>query len=186
MRYVRIVIVGVALCVLAACSGESGTPPAADTSSSLDTAPSEATVSSSAGATPSGSESGSPSSVGLDTAKVPGVGTVLVDQDGRTVYLFTNDTGSKSTCTGSCASTWPALVSDGQPSVNGGADDGKVGATNSGQVTYNGHPLYYYSGDTKAGQANGQGIGGIWFAVTSDGNAAGQGDDNGGGNSGEG
>ncbi len=70
--------------------------------------------------------------------------------------------------------------------MNGGADDGKVGTTNSGQVTYDGHPLYYYSGDTKAGLANGQGIGGIWFAVTSDGNAAGQSDDNGGGNSGEG
>ncbi len=100
MRYVRIVIVAVALCVLAACAGESSTPPAADTSTGVSTAPSEATESSSADATPSGSQSGSQSSVGLDTAKVQGVGTVLVDQDGRTVYLFTNDTGSKSTCTG--------------------------------------------------------------------------------------
>jgi predicted lipoprotein with Yx(FWY)xxD motif len=114
MRYVRIVIVAVALCVLAACSGESSTPSASDTSSSVSTTPSDATESSSADATPSGSESGAQSSVGLDTAKVQGVGTVLVDQDGRTVYLFTNDTGAKSTCTGSCASTcrrWSATGS---------------------------------------------------------------------------
>ena len=174
MRYVRIVIVGVALCVLAACAGESSTPPAADTSTGVSTTPSEATETSSAEATPSGSESGTQSSVGLDTAKVPGVGTVLVDQDGRTVYLFTNDTGSKSTCTGSCASTWPALVSDGQPSVNGGADDGKVGTTNSGQVTYNGHPLYYYVEEDEPNEVLCQAVyefAGWWYVVNKDGKA---------------
>ena len=110
----------------------------------------------------------------------------LVNQDGRTVYLFTNDTGSTSTCTGSCINTWPAVISGGEANVSGGADDSKVGTTNAGQVTYDGHPLYYYSGDSGAGEANGQGIGGIWFAVTPDGNPAGQADDNGGGNDGNG
>jgi len=173
MNTIRITLVAVALCALAACSGETGTPPAADTSTSLSATPSEAT--------PSESSSGSANSVTLDTAKVKGVGTVLVDQDGRTLYLFTNDTGTKSTCTGSCAATWPAFISGGQPRVGGDADDGKIGTTTGQQITYNGHPLYLYSGDSKAGVANGQGIGAVWFAVTPDGNPAGQADDNGGG-----
>jgi predicted lipoprotein with Yx(FWY)xxD motif len=177
MNVIRIALATLVFVALAACSGESGTPPAPDTSTSLSTTPSEAT--------PSESQTGSSNdSVGLDTAKVQGVGTVLVDQDGRTLYLFTNDTSSKSTCTGTCASTWPAFVSNGQPSIGGSADDGKIGTNSAQQITYDGHPLYLYSGDSKAGQANGQGIGGIWFAVTPDGNPAGQADDNGGGNSG--
>jgi predicted lipoprotein with Yx(FWY)xxD motif len=178
MNAIRIALAAVALCALAACSGETGTPPGADTSTSLSTTPSEATESSSVSASASGAVG--QSSVGLDTAKVQGVGTVLVGQDGRTVYLFTNDTSSTSTCTGSCASTWPAVISAGQPTASGSVDDSKIGTNDAGQVTYDGHPLYYYGGDTKAGQANGQGIGGIWFAVTPDGTAAGQADDSGG------
>jgi len=186
MNAIRITIAAVALCALAACTGETGTPPAVDTSLSLSAAPpSQATESSSVSASGSSSVSASGSgTVKLDTAKVQGVGTVLVGQDGHTVYLFTNDTGSTSTCTGSCESTWPGVISAGQPPASGAVDDSKVGTNAAGQVTYDGHPLYYYSGDTKAGQANGQGIGGIWFAVTPDGNPAGQADDNGGGNSG--
>jgi len=183
---IRLTIATLALYALAACSSNTGTPAALDTSTSLSTTPSEATESSSVSASSSGSASGTQASVGLDTAKVKGVGTVLVNQDGRTVYLFTNDTGSTSTCTGSCINTWPAVISGGEANVSGGADDSKVGTTNAGQVTYDGHPLYYYSGDSGAGEANGQGIGGIWFAVTPDGNPAGQADDNGGGNGGSG
>lgn len=188
MRYLSMIVAAIAFCALAACTGESGTPAAPDTSTSLSTTPAfPGTESSTPSASSSGSEdSGTRGSVSLDTSKVKGVGTVLVDQDGLTVYLFTNDTGSKSTCTGSCASTWPAVISDGQPSVSGGADDSKIGTTGTAQVTYDGHPLYLYSGDKGAGEANGQGVGGVWFAVTPDGNAAGQGDDNGGGNSGSG
>ncbi len=110
----------------------------------------------------------------LSTAKVSGVGSVLVSQDGRTVYLFMNDAGSKSTCTGSCTSTWSALTSDGRATTTGGAN-GSIGTTNGTdggqQVTYDGHPLYLYSGD-QPGQANGQGIGGVWFAVTAGGKPA--------------
>jgi predicted lipoprotein with Yx(FWY)xxD motif len=185
MNAIRITLLAVALCALAACTGETGTPPAADTSLSLSGAPpSEATESSSVSASASGAPG--QSSVNLDTAKVQGVGTVLVGQGGHTVYLFTNDTGSTSTCTGSCESTWPGVISAGQPTVSGAVDDSKIGTNAAGQVTYNGHPLYYYSGDSKAGIANGQGIGGVWFAVTPDGNPAGQADDNGGGNNGNG
>jgi predicted lipoprotein with Yx(FWY)xxD motif len=165
MNAIRITIAALALCALAACTGETGTPAAADTSTSLSTTPSEATP----------SESQTTTSIAISTAKVPGVGTVLVDQNGRTLYLFTNDTGSKSTCSGGCATTWPALTSDGRATTAGNAN-GTVGTTNSSdgeqQVTYNGHPLYLYSGDKEAGQANGQGIGGVWFAVTANGKPA--------------
>jgi predicted lipoprotein with Yx(FWY)xxD motif len=158
--------VTVALCALAACTGETGTPPGVDTSTSLSSTPSEATPSESQTTT---------ISVALSTADVPGVGTVLVEQDGRTVYLFMNDTGSKSTCSGSCAATWPALTSDGRATTTGGAN-GTLGTTKSTdggqQVTYDGHPLYLYSGDNGPGEANGQGIGGVWYAVTPDGKPA--------------
>jgi predicted lipoprotein with Yx(FWY)xxD motif len=122
------------------------------------------------------------------TAKVGDLGTVLVDGDGMTLYLFESDTGSTSTCTGTCASTWPALTTTGDPKATSGADSSMLGTTTrddgSTQVTYDGHPLYLYSGDSAAGQANGQGIGNVWFAVTSQGTAANTSGGGGGGNGG--
>jgi len=93
---------------------------------------------------------------------------------GRTVYRFTNDSAGTSTCVGACATTWPALVPTGgavptaAPEVTGTIGtviraDGKV------QLSINGFPLYLYSGDQAAGDANGQGIGGKWFMVGPDG-----------------
>jgi predicted lipoprotein with Yx(FWY)xxD motif len=139
---------------------------------------------SSAGAYGGGSTSTSSSSssapmaaeAAISTANVDGVGTVLVDGNGMTLYLFESDTGPTSTCTASCATTWPALTSSGAPTVTGKADASMLGTSarddGTKQVTYNGHPLYLYSGDTAQGQVNGEGIGGVWFAVTSDGSAA--------------
>lgn len=167
--------------MLVACSSDTGTPPAVDTSTSLSGTPAEAT--------PSSSQTTTIQAV-VGTVNVPKLGTVLAEQDGHTLYMFMNDTGTKPTCTGPCASTWPGLITTGQPKVEGGADDSKIGTTTSPeggqQVTYAGHPLYLYTGDKAEGEANGQGIGGVWFAVTPDGNPAGEGDDNGGGNSGQG
>ena len=107
------------------------------------------------------------------TAGVGDLGTVLVDGTGRTLYLFESDTGTTSTCTGGCAGTWPALVTDGTATADAGADSGMLGTTTrddgTTQVTYDGHPLYLYSGDSAAGDANGQGVGDVWYAVTSSG-----------------
>jgi predicted lipoprotein with Yx(FWY)xxD motif len=104
------------------------------------------------------------------------LGEVLVDANGMTVYLFMNDTAGTSTCVDQCADTWPAVAVDGTPTVGGGADDSKVATTDRAdgttQVTYNGHPLYTFSGDAAPGDTNGQGIGEVWFAVTPDGEAA--------------
>ncbi|MEP6758476.1 MAG: hypothetical protein ABJB55_04720 [Actinomycetota bacterium] len=110
------------------------------------------------------------------TADVGTLGKVLVNGSGRTLYLFESDTGTTSTCTGSCAGTWPALVTAGAATTGSGATASMLGTTTrddgTTQVTYNGHPLYIYSGDTTAGDANGEGIGGVWFAVTSSGTPA--------------
>ena len=112
----------------------------------------------------------------VSTASVGDLGTVLVDGDGMTLYLFESDTGTTSTCSGSCASIWPALVTNGSADATGKAVGSMLGTSTrpdgSTQVTYAGHPLYVYSGDQAAGDAHGEGLGGVWFAVTTQGTAA--------------
>ena len=90
--------------------------------------------------------------------------TVLTAPDGHTLYYFTPDTAAgKPTCTGTCAATWPALMAT-NPSESPTAT-GTLTVVN-GQVAYNGHPLYEYSGDSAAGQTNGEGIMGKWYVAT--------------------
>jgi predicted lipoprotein with Yx(FWY)xxD motif len=101
------------------------------------------------------------------------LGKMLVDADGRTLYLFLADTGSTSTCAGDCASTWPALTVTGKPTAADGVDAAMLGTSKrpdgGEQVTFDGHPLYTFSGDSAAGDTNGEGIGGVWYVVSPDG-----------------
>jgi predicted lipoprotein with Yx(FWY)xxD motif len=126
-------------------------------------------MSSSSGTTSSGQAS---SSV-VKTSSTP-VGQVLTDGNGRTLYLLKTDTGTMSTCTGSCASTWPPDTVSGKATASG-VNASMLGTTtrsdHTTQVTFDGHPLYYYSGDAAAGQVNGQGIQGTWFTVSPSGSA---------------
>ena len=95
------------------------------------------------------------------------LGKVLVDGAGMTLYTFKKDTGSVATCTGKCAALWPPLLTKGTPRAGSGLS-GKLGVTTGSgpqQATYNGHPLYTYSGDTKPGQTNGQGLFHLWYAA---------------------
>ena len=90
-------------------------------------------------------------------------GTALVDGTGRALYLFEADTGTTSTCTGACAQVWPPLLTPGQaPVTTGAAQASLVGtsprADGTRQVTYDGHPLYYFAGDKAPGDVKGQGI----------------------------
>lgn len=99
------------------------------------------------------------------------LGEIVVDQAGMTVYQYDMDTqgAGVSTCTGVCATTWPAVTSaSGGPAVEGvtGEVSTITGAQGETQVVLNGWPLYYYSGDTAAGDTNGQGFGGIWWVLT--------------------
>ncbi len=117
---------------------------------------------------------GRPAMVGLADS---GLGRILVDSQGRTLYLFKKDAGTNSTCFGDCASDWPPLRADGKPAVGSGASASVVGTTarsdGKPQVTYDGHPLYLYEGDQKPGDTNGQGItafGAAWYALSPAGN----------------
>jgi predicted lipoprotein with Yx(FWY)xxD motif len=112
----------------------------------------------------------------VDVAKTS-LGKVLVDSKGRTLYLFKKDKGTKSACFGACATNWPPLRAT-KPTVSGGLTASKAATTKrsdgKSQVTYNGHPLYLFAGDQKAGDTSGQGVnafGARWFAVSSAGTA---------------
>jgi predicted lipoprotein with Yx(FWY)xxD motif len=96
------------------------------------------------------------------------LGEILVDNGGYSLYSFTPDTSGVSTCYGSCAATWPPLLVVDTISIPNGLD-GTFGASartdNSTQVTYNGMPLYTYSGDSAPGDTNGDGLNGKWYVV---------------------
>ncbi len=105
------------------------------------------------------------------------LGEILVNSQGRTLYLFAKDSGTTSTCTGECATDWPPLEVNGTPTEGSGADASMVGTTERSdgtqQVTYNGHPLYLFEGDKQAGDTNGEGLnafGGGWYALSASGN----------------
>lgn len=98
------------------------------------------------------------------------LGKFLVDAKGMSLYTFASDSGGKSACAGSCASHWPPLgmAAGAKPTAGDGVtgklatitrDDGTL------QVTYNGHPLYYFAGDSAPGDAKGQGLGGVWYVA---------------------
>jgi predicted lipoprotein with Yx(FWY)xxD motif len=96
------------------------------------------------------------------------LGDILVDADGRTLYAFTKDKGDQSACSGECATSWPALT--GTATAGTGVEAALLStstqASGDSQVTYDGRPLYYFAGDAKPGDTNGQGVGNVWFAVT--------------------
>jgi len=108
------------------------------------------------------------------------LGRTLVDGQGRTLYLFEADKAGKSSCAGACASAWPPYLSGGAPKAGAGVPAGLLGTSPRGdgetQVTYGGHPLYYYVGDARPGDTAGQGLdqfGARWFVVAPNGNKLG-------------
>ena len=114
--------------------------------------------------------SGQPATVGVANS---GLGKILVDSQGRTLYLFEKDSRTTSACTGACTGDWPPLQANGKPTAGDGATASWLGTSarrdGKPQVTYNGHPLYRYQGDQKPGDTNGQGVtafGAAWFALT--------------------
>jgi predicted lipoprotein with Yx(FWY)xxD motif len=132
--------------------------------------------SSNASSPPAAPKTASGAAATIGVANV-GLGKILVDSQGRTLYLFQKDTGTASTCFGACAVNWPPLRANGKPTLGSGANESLVGTTTRSdgkpQVTYNGHPLYLFTGDQKAGDTNGEGVnafGGLWYAVSPAGN----------------
>jgi len=108
----------------------------------------------------------------VSLGSVQGLGMVLVDSQGMTLYDFHKDKGTTSSCYGACAKVWPPLLSEGKPQVGNGASASKLGTTErkdgTAQVTYAGHPLYTYVADQKPGEAKGNDFsdfGGEWYAL---------------------
>lgn len=124
---------------------------------------------------PTTNASSNSSSVSNAATVTLGPGGFLVDANGLTLYLLASDPSGTSTCSGGCANNWPPLTVTGQPVTGAGVDASLLGTTTradgSIQVTYNGHPLYYYKNDHAASDENGQGVGGVWFVVTATGDA---------------
>ncbi|MBA3688280.1 MAG: hypothetical protein H0W81_05585 [Chloroflexi bacterium] len=126
-----------------------------------------------------GAGSAGPSSAGIDvTVSHTDAGDALAGAGGMTLYIFKADTDGTSTCNAGCVDPWPPFLGDGS-SVNAG--DGVSGSfatttrdDGSKQITHGGQPLYYYSGDKAAGDANGEGIGGKWFIAPVDESSASQ------------
>jgi predicted lipoprotein with Yx(FWY)xxD motif len=108
----------------------------------------------------------------LESAKTP-LGRILVDSKGITLYDFPPDKGTTSVCYGACAALWPPLVTHGKPIAGPGVRASLLGTTKRKdgklEVTYAGHPLYYWVGDHKPGQRTGQGLnqfGGPWWVLS--------------------
>ncbi|MGN6170114.1 MAG: COG4315 family predicted lipoprotein [Solirubrobacteraceae bacterium] len=106
------------------------------------------------------------------------LGTILIGPSGKALYLFALDKNGKSACSGACAKIWPPLTTTGKPGVSGAAMSADVGTVTRSdgtkQVTYKGHPLYYYAADTGPGTTRGQGInnfGAKWWVVAPSGAA---------------
>jgi predicted lipoprotein with Yx(FWY)xxD motif len=152
-----------AMAVLAAACGDSGS----DAEAASTEAPTATT------AAPAAATTAAPSAM-ADMGEVAvasnALGDILVDGDGMTVYLFTNDAkDGTSACNDGCISAWPAVV--GEVMAGDGVDSAKLGSITrddgTEQATYNDWPLYYFGGDAAAGDANGQGSGGVWFTLDS-------------------
>jgi len=139
----------------------------------------QAPVASSATAQPSSpvAASSGTATMTIGLQSVSGIdGKILADGQGRALYLFTADKSSTSTCTGACASAWPPVTASAMPMAGGGVSQSLLGTTKRAdgteQVTYNGHPLYYFAADTGAGMVKGQGskeFGAGWYVLNAKG-----------------
>jgi predicted lipoprotein with Yx(FWY)xxD motif len=120
----------------------------------------------------------SAASTGAATVKTAetSIGTVLVDAEGKTLYLYANDQGTTSAVPLAVLAAWPPLVASGTPVAGDGVDGSKLETVQQpdGQtyVIYNGHPLYTFTGDASAGQTNGHKLGNVWYALTPAGDQA--------------
>lgn len=167
----RAVGFGVSLAAVAlmavACGG--GTTPSASGGGS--SAPAAPATSASAAPPPASSpaSSGSASASVIKTMQ-GSAGIWLTDQTGRTLYIYTVDQGTTSACYNACATAWPPFTATGTVSVSGQfLQQSLVGSTTrtdgTTQVTYGGHPLYYFKGDSGPGETKGQGLQGVWYIL---------------------
>jgi predicted lipoprotein with Yx(FWY)xxD motif len=152
-----------AVALVAAACGGSSTPAASGSTTTTAAAPTTTSAPATSAATGAGTV--------IKTASGAGAaGIWLTDQTGKTLYIYTKDTGTTSTCYAACATNWPPFTATGSVTVNGQfLDASLVGSTKrtdgTTQVTYGGKPLYYFAADAAAGDVKGQGVGGVWYLL---------------------
>jgi predicted lipoprotein with Yx(FWY)xxD motif len=159
LQMLSVSIVAGASLALSACGSSSKAAPVAAETPAASVAPTPST----------GARSAAGATVALKAAS-SSIGQILVDSQGRTLYAFTNDVNAQSTCAGTCAEAWPPQIVDESWTVAPGLDSSifstSARADGTLQLMAGKFPLYYFSGDAKPGDVNGQGSGGVWFAVT--------------------
>ena len=166
---------GLLALALAGCGGSSTTSSSSASSAGGSAYPQSTATTASAPATAA-------SGGGVATVSVAHsgeLGSILVaGPKRRTVYLFASDTGPSSTCSSACAEVWPPVTTTASPKAAGGAVSADLGTISRSdgtkQVTYKGHPLYYYVGDPNSGDTSGQGInsfGAPWYVLSPSGSA---------------
>jgi predicted lipoprotein with Yx(FWY)xxD motif len=159
----------VAAALVAAGCGSSSTNAASGSTSSKSTGGGYGYGAPAASATTTMSTTGS----ATISSRMTSLGQVLVDGNGMTIYLFEKDKGTTSMCDSSCAKFWPPVTTSGAPKVGSGVTAARLGTTKRAdgttEVTYNGHPLYLYTGDKSPGDVTGQGLnafGALWYVVS--------------------
>ncbi|HEY5202240.1 MAG TPA: hypothetical protein VIJ31_15175 [Acidothermaceae bacterium] len=161
------VFLGMAALLVAGCASKKSSSSAAVSSAPATTA---AVVPAATGAAAAAASAAGPTGPVTVATKTGPLGAYLTDARGNTLYLYTPDTSPTSTCYGQCIANWPALLTNGAPQAGTGATATFLGTSprtdGSSQVTYKGHPLYYFKGDKAAGDTSGQGKAGTWFLVT--------------------
>lgn len=175
---IALLAAGVLALAIAGCGGSSSSSSSSETSSGSESASAggaygnEAAEKEPVKAAPNAEEGTTFVSLG----NVSGLGMVLVDSKGMTLYDFRKDQGTKSSCYGACEGFWPPVLTEGEPQPSNGASASQLGTTERKdgkmQVTYAGHPLYTFVEDTKPGEANGNNLnkfGGEWYALDSEG-----------------
>jgi predicted lipoprotein with Yx(FWY)xxD motif len=174
-KYALKAVAGTALTVLAMTGCASSSKPAASGAVATGAAATGAAASGAAasGAGASGAAAGAVTSPAVVATADGAMGAILTDGAGRTLYLWLGDPSSTSMCTGQCAKYWPPLLTAGAPTASGMATSNLLSTTKrtdgTTQVTYAGHPVYYFSGDKAAGTTNGQGknaFGYLWWVVS--------------------
>jgi predicted lipoprotein with Yx(FWY)xxD motif len=157
MRLLRILVPFVAAVVVLAACGSGGSK---KSSSATTTAPAVTTTAPSP-------TTAQPNAAAIVKTAATSLGTILVSGEGRTLYHRTDESATHIVCTGACATTWPPFLGEGTTGVGSGIPPLTTVKRPDGtsQVVAGGQPLYTYAGDSKAGDTNGQGVGGIWFVI---------------------
>jgi predicted lipoprotein with Yx(FWY)xxD motif len=164
-------VTGIVALAIAGCGGGGSTSSSSAASATTASTP---TASTPAAATTTTAASGATAGIATVSVAKSSLGSILIaGPKQKTVYLFVADKGPMSTCSSACAEVWPPVTTTGNPKATGGANAADLGtitrSDGTKQVTYKGHPLYYYVGDGTSGETSGQGLnsfGAPWYVLT--------------------